>query len=103
MTTPRATVVVATHNRAYRLSLLLHALRAQTLPRQEFEVVVVDDGSTDSTPLLLADAERSGDLDLRVLRREPAAGPATARNMGWRIARAPIIAFTDDDCRPSPG
>ena len=103
MSTPRIAVVVATRDRAFRLSLLLDALRAQQLDADAFEVVVVDDGSQDATPLLLADAERAGDLDLRVLRREPAGGPAAARNLGWRAVRAPLVAFTDDDCRPSEG
>ena len=102
MSAPRIAVVVATHDRAHRLGLLLDALRAQTLPPEQFEVVVVDDGSADATPAVLADAERAGDLDLRVLRREPAGGPARARNLGWRAARAPLVAFTDDDCRPTP-
>jgi glycosyltransferase involved in cell wall biosynthesis len=99
---PRISVVVATHDRAYRLSLLLEALRAQTLPREQFEVVIVDDGSRDATPALLRDAAAAGDLDLRALRQEPARGPAAARNVGWRAARAPLVAFTDDDCRPAP-
>jgi GT2 family glycosyltransferase len=103
VSTPRIAVVVATRDRAFRLSLLLDALRAQHLSAREFEVVVVDDGSQDATPLLLADAERAGDLDLRVLRREPSGGPALARNLGWRAAQAPLVAFTDDDCRPSAG
>ena len=102
MQEPRIAVVVATHDRAHRLALLLDALRAQTIPHGEFEVVIVDDGSADSTPAVLADAERAADLDLRVLRREPAGGPAVARNLGWRVAHAPLVAFTDDDCRPSP-
>jgi glycosyltransferase involved in cell wall biosynthesis len=95
----RIAVVVATKNRAWRLSLLLEALRAQTVGLDAFEVVVVDDGSSDATPRLLADV---GDLPLRVIRRETSAGPATARNAGWRAATAPLVAFTDDDCRPVP-
>ena len=39
----------------------------------------------------------------RVLRQERSRGPATARNAGWRAAAAPLVAFTDDDCRPEPG
>jgi glycosyltransferase involved in cell wall biosynthesis len=98
---PSISVVAATHDRAYRLSLLLDALRSQRLPRGTFEVIIVDDGSRDATPRLLADAARAGDLDLRVLRCDPPGGPAAARNAGWRTARAPLVAFTDDDCRPS--
>jgi GT2 family glycosyltransferase len=103
VSSPRIAVVTATHDSAPRLSLLLEALRAQTLPRARFEVAVVDDGSGDRTPQLLAEAQRAGDLDLHVLRREPTGGPASACNLGWRAARAPLIAFTGDDCRPTAG
>ena len=96
------TVVAATHNRADRLAALLDALRAQTLGRERFDVVIVDDASSDATVQVLADAQARGDLALTVLRHEQGRGPAAARNAGWRAARAPVIAFTDDDCRPSP-
>jgi GT2 family glycosyltransferase len=99
---PEVTVVVATHNRSARLARLLDALRVQTLPTDRFEVVVVDDASSDETPQVLADQAARGGLALRVLRREDAGSPAAARNVGWRAARAPVVAFTDDDCRPTP-
>jgi glycosyltransferase involved in cell wall biosynthesis len=95
------TVVAATHNRADRLAALLDALRAQTF--SDFDVVIVDDASTDGTTGLLAEARARGDLALTVLRHETGRGPAAARNAGWRAASAAVIAFTDDDCRPSPG
>ena len=38
---------------------------------------------------------------LTTFRQDPAGGPAKARNRGWRAAAAPLVAFTDDDCRPS--
>lgn len=94
------TVVAATHNRADRLAALLDALRDQTF--RDFDVVIVDDASSDGTPELLAGAAARGDLALTVLRHERSRGPAAARNAGWRAAGAPVIAFTDDDCRPSP-
>jgi glycosyltransferase involved in cell wall biosynthesis len=103
MAEPLITVVAATHNRRDRLAALLDALRAQTLGTQRFEVIIVDDASSDATPELLAQQEARGDLALTVLRHEVSGGPAVARNAGWRAARAPVIAFTDDDCRPSPG
>jgi glycosyltransferase involved in cell wall biosynthesis len=100
---PRVSVVFATHNRAARLRELLQSLRGQELDTAEFEVVVVDDASSDETPAVLADAEAAGGLALRWLRLDPGRGPAAARNAGWRAARAPLVAFTDDDCVASPG
>jgi glycosyltransferase involved in cell wall biosynthesis len=98
---PEVTVVAATHNRAGRLERLLEALRAQTLGADRFEVVIVDDASQDDTRDVLAAAQERGDLALRVLHRDTAGGPAAARNTGWRTATAPVVAFTDDDCRPT--
>ena len=97
---PRVSVVTATCNRPQRLAALLDSLRAQTL--RDFEVVVVDDASTDATPRLLAEEQARGGLDLRVVRREVNGGQAAARNDGWRAAAAPIVAFTDDDCVAGP-
>src|SRR3954471_10163797 len=94
-------VVVPTHNRAGRLRTTLDALAGQTLDASRFEVIVVDDGSRDETPAVLAEAVGAGALPLRVLTNPLAGGPARARNRGWREATAPIIAFTDDDCRPT--
>lgn len=97
-----ASVVVPTRDRAGRLRRLLDSLRAQTLGREVFEVIVVDDGSSDRTADVL-EAERSrGGLELRVIRRDSSGGPASARNEGWRAARAPLVAFTDDDCVADP-
>lgn len=98
---PSVSVVVATHNRAGRLVRLLASLDAQSLPTNRFEVVVVDDASTDATPDVLADAARRSPLQLRVVHRPVSAGPAAARNDGWRTAQAPVIAFIDDDCEAS--
>ena len=96
---PQISVVVATRDRVARLAALLGALRQQTLAKDEFEVVVVDDGSRDGTAALL---ERAGpDQGLTVI-RTPAGGPSRARNAGWLAASAPTIAFTDDDCEPTP-
>ena len=99
---PRVSVVFATHDRAARLRELLESLERQELDSSEFEVVVVDDASSDDTPAALTEAERQGTLDLRVLRLDPGQGPAAARNAGWRAARAPLVVFTDDDCVASP-
>jgi glycosyltransferase involved in cell wall biosynthesis len=99
---PEISVVTATHNRAGRLQSLLDALASQSLDVSRFEVVVVDDGSRDQTADVLARAASAGELRLRVVTQPEARGPAAARNRGWRTAAAPVVAFTDDDCRPTP-
>jgi glycosyltransferase involved in cell wall biosynthesis len=98
----RATVVLATHDRAERLRALLGSLREQTIPPDEFEVVVVDDASSDGTPALLDQELARGVLRLTVLRHDRALGPAVARDAGWRAGSGPFVAFTDDDCRLAP-
>lgn len=97
MALPSITVVVPVRNAAASLPALLDALAAQTLPRQRFEVVVVDDGSGDGT----ADAAENHRLRPGVVRRERSGGSYAARNGGIAAARADRIAFTDADCRPA--
>jgi GT2 family glycosyltransferase len=101
---PDVSVVISTRDRPARLARQLAALRNQTLSRDRFEVVVVDDGSEPATAELL-ERERgvAGGMAMLVIRREGGAGPASGRNAGWRAARAPLVAFTDDDCEASPG
>ena len=96
-----ASVVVATHNRASLLSRLVEALEAQDVG--SFEVMVVDDASTDDTWAELQRLRDSSTLVLRTERLAANAGPATARNVGWRAAGSGQILFTDDDCVPQPG
>jgi GT2 family glycosyltransferase len=101
-TSPRITVVVPTYQRASSLPRLIYALERQTLPLTDFEVVIADDGTTDDTAAVLARLQAQSPLQLQVLRAEKNQGAAAGRNMAWRAARAPLIAFTDDDCRPQP-
>lgn len=100
---PEVAVVVATFNRAERLRDLLEALRRQTYPADRFEVVVVNDASIDGTASLLERELERADLRLTVISRKLNGGRATARDDGWRKATAELIAFTDDDCVPTPG
>lgn len=97
---PLVSVVVPTHNRRAALQRLLDSLRRQTYPVLRFEVIVVDDGSTDDTQSFLH-AYSLGEAPLRCLRQSNL-GPAAARNLGFRAAVGQIIAFIDDDAEADP-
>lgn len=101
MTMPKVTVVCSTYGRSALLPTLIQALVEQTLPPDQFEVVVVDDGSPDDTSAVLNDLSIHTPFPLRVLRHPVNRGAAAGRNTAWQAARAPVVAFTDDDCAPS--
>jgi glycosyltransferase involved in cell wall biosynthesis len=93
---PRLSVVVCSLNGARGVARCLAALSAQTI-RADLEVIVVDDGSADDT----SDVGRAGGAI--VIRHPSRRGISAARNSGIGVARAPVIAFLDDDCEPGPG
>jgi GT2 family glycosyltransferase len=98
---PDITVVTPTYCRPDVLTRLVLALEAQTLPVDQFDVVIVDNNSPDETSTRLAELAASTPLRLRhLVERTP--GPAATRNTGWKATSAPIIAFIDDDCVPEP-
>jgi hypothetical protein len=97
---PQVTVVVSTHNRADLLSGLLDALDKQT--GVDAEVVIVDNGSSDRTWAVLRQRCESALLPMHALRVEAHDGPGVPRNTAIAAGRAPLIAFTDDDCLPEP-
>jgi len=101
---PAISVVVPSHGRPLRLRWLLNALEEQAGPRAGWEVVVVTDDAGEETAALLRSHPLARAGVLRHHRLAPGTGtPARQRNVGWRNARAPLVAFTDDDCRPDPG
>ncbi|MEM9745469.1 MAG: glycosyltransferase family A protein [Actinomycetota bacterium] len=89
-------VVVPTRDRPSSLARCLAALEAQTA--SSFEVVVVDDGSTDASGV---DAVIAGAPHARIVRAD-GRGPAAARNRGIDASVASIVCLTDDDCEPVP-
>jgi glycosyltransferase involved in cell wall biosynthesis len=89
-----ASVIVPTRNRPEALAACLDALRRQTA--SSFEILVVDDASTDAAAVA---SVVSLVPNARVVRGS-GRGPAAARNAGAALAAAPILCFTDDDCRP---
>jgi exopolysaccharide biosynthesis polyprenyl glycosylphosphotransferase len=86
-------VIIPAYNAEKTLPYTLRALQNQTIPRELFEIIVVDDASTDGT----AAVAREFGVRYRLQNKE---GPAAARNLGVRIARGDIILFTDSDCIP---
>jgi cellulose synthase/poly-beta-1,6-N-acetylglucosamine synthase-like glycosyltransferase len=88
-----ASVIVPVFNDADTLGDCLDALLAQTVGAHTYEVIVVDDGSTDRS------AEVATEKGVCVLRQEHA-GPAAARNRGAQQAKGNILLFTDADCQP---
>ncbi|MDB5933844.1 MAG: hypothetical protein JWQ01_1188 [Massilia sp.] len=99
-------VVVPTGGRLDLLDRSLDALTRQDYPADAYEIIIVDDEPSRNTLQLVA-GWRARTLDrgarLVYVANDGAHGPAAARNLGWRTARAPIIAFTNDDTVPSPG
>jgi glycosyltransferase involved in cell wall biosynthesis len=97
---PLISVVIPTYQRAPLLERSLESLTAQALGRSRFEVVVVDDGSSDWTASV---CERlSEELPLRYLRIEKA-GTSAAKNLGLFASQAPLVLFYDDDDLADPG
>ena len=97
----RASVIVPTFDRARHLDSCLAGIARQTMSADEFEVLVVDNGSTDDTGDVIARwaAVRPG---LRGV-EAPIPGVSRARNVGIREARGDLLAFLDDDTIPEPG
>ncbi|MEM5383053.1 glycosyltransferase [Paraburkholderia phymatum] len=98
-------VVVPTYRRPALLIVCLNALAVQDFDVHRYEIIVCDDGPDDATQLTVqrfADQVSARGLTVRYVPVRATQGPAGARNAGWRAARSPLIAFTDDDTIPDP-
>jgi glycosyltransferase involved in cell wall biosynthesis len=93
---PLISVVIPAHQAEETIDRCLDALAQQTVPRASYEVIVVDDGSTDGTR---ARVQAQDDVCLVT---QSHAGPAAARNLGIQQARGKIVLFTDADCQAAP-
>lgn len=93
-------LVVCTRNRATQLGEALpYFARLQT--GASWEIVFVNNGSTDYTSEVLAEFIKSSGVDAKVV-GQPKVGLSAARNAGWRRSSGGLVAFTDDDCYPTP-
>lgn len=99
----RASVVVPVHNGAETIESCLVALLHQSLAEDEYEIIAVDDGSTDGTRELVKSFVQPahGGGQSVILLSQPHSGPAAARNLGAREASGDILLFTDADCAPT--
>lgn len=98
---PAVSVIIPTYNRKEELRGLFDYLDKQTLPSRLFEIIVVDDGSTDDTTAYLKNLIEKG-KDNPLFCYQQNQGPGAARNRGMAMSRANIFAFIDTDCRPLP-
>lgn len=89
-------IIIATYNRCDLLELSLYSFNFQDYKKDKFEVIVIDDGSTDGTSDMLKSLDIN--YNLVFLRNEKNHGAAFARNMGLKNATGDIIIFSDSDC-----
>jgi glycosyltransferase involved in cell wall biosynthesis len=90
------TVIVPVYNDAARIATCIEALLNQTYPRDRYEILIVDNGSIDTT------CEVVGSYPVTLLREDTIRGSYAARNKAIAVARGEVLAFTDSDCTPAP-
>lgn len=88
-------VIVPFHNERRHLARCVRALAAQTFPRERYEIILVDNASSDGSAELVRDQPIT-------LLHEPVRSSYAARNLGVRHARGHLLAFTDGDCEADP-
>jgi len=96
----KISVVIPTYNRLSLLTSCLAELNKQSLPASDFEVIVVNDGPDEHIIKSLENLKPNYNFQLILRCTTEKRGPAAARNLGWLMAGAQLVAFTDDDCLP---
>lgn len=96
----QVSIIIPTFNRRKSLQRMLDSLFAQTFPQENFEIVLVNDGSTDDTERTILDLKKSHPNICYI--KQLNKGIASARNNGINNSKGDIIGFTDDDCIVDP-
>jgi glycosyltransferase involved in cell wall biosynthesis len=94
-----ASAIICTHNRAEYLAKAIQSLVDQRTPKDKYEIIVVDNCSTDSTREIVGQYQRVNNIRHIY---EPTLGLSYARNTGWRNARGKYVAYLDDDAIACP-
>jgi len=90
-------VIIPTFNRADEIQELLQSLSKQTISDQDFEILIVDDGSTDNTKNIIDQFIKTSSLNIETIHQDHK-GPGEARNYGMRSAKGKYFIFIDSDC-----
>lgn len=99
----RLSVVMATYNRCVTLTKTLAHLANQDLPKDAYEVIVIDDASPDNTPEVVREIAKTMPYEVTFLRHEENRGAGYTQNRGIRVARAPLLLIMADDILMAPG
>lgn len=101
MAHPRISVVIPTFNRLHDLTHTVESLRAQSLPAEDYEILIVDNSSTDGTEQWALEQRAAAGPVLRYFRKEPE-GPGAARNLGIQEAMGQYVVVMDSDVTLAP-
>jgi len=94
---PYVSVIIPVYNDSGRIGKTINALLQQDYPEELYEIIVVDNGSTDNSKSIVSS------FPVKLIEESTCKGSYAARNKGLSVAKGKIIAFTDSDCVPSQG
>jgi glycosyltransferase involved in cell wall biosynthesis len=97
----KVSVVIPTRNRCALLDMTIEHIEAQTFPRDQYEVIVIDNDCTDDTRRVIEQRSRTYSNLKAGFQEKPGAGPT--RNTGLRLAKGELVVFIDDDVHAEPG
>ncbi len=102
MSRTEVSVIIPVYNNASGVGLTLGALAVQSYPRDVYEIIVADNGSTDKTPQVVEEFQKLYPGLIHLVVEDQIQSSYAARNRGIKVAQGEILAFTDADCSPSP-